>query len=148
MQSAATAGILRQPLVAASLGRNKALKSGFTVPIVSRYAELVSPNALETAARLGAAGGGYEVVHESPGLELGVYVLIHPQPDTQAPHRYDEVYVVLEGRGEIEIEGEQKAVGPGDQVFVRAEAEHRFCNYERLVLYVIFNGPHTRSKHA
>lgn len=26
--------------------------------------------------RLAASGGGYEVVHASPGLELGVYVLV------------------------------------------------------------------------
>ena len=33
--------------------------------------------------RLRAAGGGYEIVHESPGLELGVYVLVAPEPDRQ-----------------------------------------------------------------
>ena len=26
--------------------------------------------------KLRAAGGGYEVIHDSPGLELGVYVLV------------------------------------------------------------------------
>jgi hypothetical protein len=29
-----------------------------------------------TRRRLEEAGGGYEVVHESPGLEIGVYVLV------------------------------------------------------------------------
>src|SRR5438132_1345575 len=29
-------------------------------------------------ARLAAAGGGYEIVHESAGLEIGVYVLVSP----------------------------------------------------------------------
>src|SRR5262245_29185430 len=50
-----------------------------------------------TAARLAGAGGGYEVVHESEGLEIGVYVLVAPEPDTQVPHDFDEVYVVLDG---------------------------------------------------
>ena len=36
--------------------------------------------------RLVAAGGGYEIVHESPGLEIGVYVLVAPEPDRQQPH--------------------------------------------------------------
>ena len=36
--------------------------------------------------RLRAAGGGYEVVHESACLELGVYVLVAPEPDRQQPH--------------------------------------------------------------
>jgi len=57
-----------------------------------------------TAARLAGAGGAYEVVHESPGLEIGVYVLVAPEPDRQSPHAFDEVYVVLEGEGEIEVE--------------------------------------------
>ena len=37
------------------------------------------------------------VVHASPGLEIGVYVLVAPEPDRQQPHELDEVYVVLEG---------------------------------------------------
>ena len=31
--------------------------------------------------RLAAGNGGYEVVHRSEGLELGVYVLVAPEPD-------------------------------------------------------------------
>ena len=49
--------------------------------------------------RLEEGNGGYEVVHTSPGLEVGVYVLVAPEPDRQQPHEDDEVYVVLEGRG-------------------------------------------------
>jgi mannose-6-phosphate isomerase-like protein (cupin superfamily) len=49
--------------------------------------------------RLEAGTGGYEIVHRSPGLEIGVYVLVAPEPDHQSPHEDDEVYVVLEGRG-------------------------------------------------
>jgi mannose-6-phosphate isomerase-like protein (cupin superfamily) len=60
--------------------------------------------------RLVAASGGYEVVHESPGLELGVYVLVAPEPDRQQPHAEDEVYVVLEGNGVLEVEGESDPV--------------------------------------
>ena len=56
--------------------------------------------------RLLAAGGGYEVVHESPGLEVGVYVLVAPEPDHQQPHEDGEVYIVLEGSGRLEVEGE------------------------------------------
>lgn len=98
------------------------------------------------AARLAGAGGGYEVVHESPGLEIGVYVLIAPEPDRQSPHGYDEVYVVLDGEGDIEVDGETRHVTKGEAVFVAAHAEHRFSGYETLSLLVIFNGPHTASK--
>ena len=100
------------------------------------------------ATRLAGAGGGYEVVHESPGLELGVYVLVAPQPDGQTPHLFDEVYVVLDGEGDIEVEGETRHVTKGEAVFVAAHAEHRFSGYESISLLVIFNGPHTASKTA
>lgn len=95
------------------------------------------------AASLRERGGGYEVVHSSTGLEIGVYVLEAPKPDTQSPHAEDEVYVVLEGAGEIEVEGERRSLREGDAVFVAAGAEHRFHGYELLSLLVIFNGPHS-----
>jgi mannose-6-phosphate isomerase-like protein (cupin superfamily) len=88
--------------------------------------------------RLAAAGGGYEIVHESQGLELGVYVLVAPEPDRQQPHDDDEVYVVLEGRGTLDIEGEQLDLHEGQAAFVRAGAEHRFVGYEQLTVLVIF----------
>jgi mannose-6-phosphate isomerase-like protein (cupin superfamily) len=93
--------------------------------------------------RLRDAGGGYEVVHTSTGLELGVYVLVAPEPDRQQPHAFDEVYVVLEGSGALEVEGEVTPLAEGQAVFVPAGADHRFVAYEQLAVLVIFNGPHS-----
>ena len=98
------------------------------------------------AERLAGQGGGYEVVHESPGLEIGVYVLMAPEPDRQSPHAFDEVYVVLDGEGDIEVEGELRRIAEGEAVFVAARADHRFSAYENLSLLVVFNGPHSASK--
>lgn len=88
--------------------------------------------------RLAEAGGGYEVVHESAGLELGVYVLVAPEPDRQQPHEDDELYVVLEGTGVLQVEGEDVPVREGTAVFVEAGADHRFTAYEHLSVLVIF----------
>jgi mannose-6-phosphate isomerase-like protein (cupin superfamily) len=82
--------------------------------------------------------GGYEVVHASPGLEIGVYVLVAPEPDRQQPHADDEVYVVLEGRGVLDVEGTKVDLREGHALFVPAGAEHRFSAYERLCVLVIF----------
>ena len=82
--------------------------------------------------------GGYEIVFDSAGLELGVYELIEPEPDRQGPHEDDEIYVVLEGSGVLEVEGREIPVDEGDAVFVAAGAAHRFRGYERLSLLVIF----------
>jgi mannose-6-phosphate isomerase-like protein (cupin superfamily) len=98
-------------------------------------------HAFEVAAvkqRLGEAGGGYEAVHESAGLELGVYVLVAPEADHQQPHADDEIYVVLEGTGVLEVEGEPVPVREGSAVFVEAGADHRFTAYEHLSVLVIF----------
>jgi mannose-6-phosphate isomerase-like protein (cupin superfamily) len=92
----------------------------------------------EAKRRLEAANGGYEVVHESPGLEVGVYVLVAPEPDRQQPHEDDEVYVVLGGKGTLEVEGEAVELREGHAVFVPAHAEHRFTGYEQLSVLVIF----------
>jgi len=78
------------------------------------------------------------VVHESAGLELGVYVLVAPEPDRQQPHADDEVYVVLEGSGVLEVEGKQVPVREGSAVFVEAGADHRFTAYEHLAVLVVF----------
>jgi mannose-6-phosphate isomerase-like protein (cupin superfamily) len=88
--------------------------------------------------RLRDAGGGYEIVHESAGLELGVYVLVAPEPDSQQPHEDDEVYVVLEGTGVLDVEGDSVPVKEGSAVFVEAGADHRFSAYEQLSVLVIF----------
>jgi len=95
----------------------------------------------EAQQRLEAANGGYEIVHRSPRLEMGVYVLVAPEPDTQQPHADDEVYVVLGGRGTLEVEGKSFDVSEGDALFVEAGAEHRFTGYESLAVLVIFTRP-------
>jgi mannose-6-phosphate isomerase-like protein (cupin superfamily) len=82
--------------------------------------------------------GGYEVVHSSPGLEIGVYVLAAPEPDRQQPHEDDEIYIVLEGTGVLDVEGEKVELREGHALFVPAGAEHWFSAYERLSLLVIF----------
>jgi len=88
--------------------------------------------------RLQAAGGGYEIVHQSPGLEIGVYVLVAPEPDRQQPHEDDEVYVVLEGNGSLEVEDASHALMEGQAIFVPAGADHRFTAYEQLAVLVVF----------
>jgi mannose-6-phosphate isomerase-like protein (cupin superfamily) len=94
-----------------------------------------------TKERLQAAGGGYEIVHSSPGLEVGVYVLVAPEADRQQPHDDDEVYVVLEGSGVLDVAGERVELDEGHSAFVPAHVEHRFVGYEQLSVLVVFARP-------
>jgi len=93
---------------------------------------------IEAAKARLAEAGGYEVIHESVGLEIGVYVLVAPEPDHQQPHDDDEVYVVLEGQGTLDVEGKQVELREGHAVFVPAGAKHQFTGYEQLSVLVIF----------
>ena len=105
-----------------------------------RYARAVAAFDIDGAKRrLAAAGGGYEIVHTSPGLELGVYVLVAPEPDRQQPHDDDEVYVVLDGRGTLDVEGVVTELEEGEGIFVPAGADHGFTGYEQLAVLVIFD---------
>jgi mannose-6-phosphate isomerase-like protein (cupin superfamily) len=88
--------------------------------------------------RLGEKGG-YEVVHESDGIEIGVYVLVAPEPDRQQPHADDEVYVVLDGHGTLDVAGTPVELHPGNAVFVPAGADHQFTGYEELSVLVVFD---------
>ena len=90
--------------------------------------------------RLVQGQGGYEIVHQSGGLELGVYVLVAPEPDRQQPHDRDEVYVVLSGRGTLQIADDSVSLEEGDAAFVPAGVEHRFTGYEGLSVLVVFAG--------
>ncbi len=81
-------------------------------------------------------------MHTSPGLEIGVYVLVAPEPDRQQPHDEDEVYVVLDGAA-CSRSRHRDALTEGMALFVPAGAEHRFTAYEQLALLVVFNGPHS-----
>lgn len=89
------------------------------------------------AERLGP--GGYEVVYETDRLQVGVYLLETPEPDRQQPHEWDELYFVLEGSGTLDVEGEKHPLGEGAAAFVAARAAHRFEDYERIVLLVVFD---------
>jgi mannose-6-phosphate isomerase-like protein (cupin superfamily) len=97
----------------------------------------------QIAGRLKEANGGYEVFHSSPGLDLGVYVLVAPEPDRQQPHEWDEVYLVLEGRATLTVEGEAIGLEEGGAAYVKAGAEHRFTDYESVSLLVVFDKTQT-----
>ena len=82
--------------------------------------------------------GGLEILHESTLLQIGVYALVAPEPDHERVSAADELYVVLEGRGWLDVEGEQLELQEGNAVFVPAGAGHRFTAYEHLSVLAIF----------
>ena len=78
----------------------------------------------------------------TPRAQVDLYCLEPGQSQKVHAHDgQDKVYVVLEGRGTLEVEGESFEVTEGRALFVPAHAEHGFTGYESLSLLVIFTRP-------
>jgi mannose-6-phosphate isomerase-like protein (cupin superfamily) len=74
-------------------------------------------------------------------LSMGIYELAAGTKDPQQPHREDEVYYVISGRGMIHIDGEDRPVAAGTVVFVRAGLEHRFHSIKEDLTLLVFFAP-------
>ena len=73
-------------------------------------------------------------------MSTGLYAL--REHDPQEPHTQDEIYIVASGSGEFLNDGERKPFRPGDIIFVKAGAEHRFENFtDDFQTWVVFWGP-------
>ncbi|MEP6994613.1 MAG: cupin domain-containing protein [Acidobacteriota bacterium] len=88
----------------------------------------------------GPAGERFFAVFKHGSLEVEIYA--PRNRDDQNPHTRDEVYIVVEGRGEFKNGPYLERFGPGDFLFVPAHVEHRFESFtDNLVVWVIFYGP-------
>ncbi|MDQ4068919.1 MAG: cupin domain-containing protein [Actinomycetota bacterium] len=84
----------------------------------------------------------YDEVLRVEALSAGLYRLGVGASDQQAPHQEDEVYVVLAGRGSIDLEGDRARVSPGTVVYVPKGMQHRFVDItEDLDVLVVFAPP-------
>lgn len=94
-------------------------------------------------ASAGIPGTGGE--RHSVCLQRGSWILELYEPeseDRQRPHKQDECYVVLEGRGVFAMGEKRIPFAPGDLIFVPAGLPHRFEEFgERVRAWVIFAGP-------
>jgi mannose-6-phosphate isomerase-like protein (cupin superfamily) len=91
-----------------------------------------------------AAGDQWREFLRAGMFSAGVYRLSAGEIDRQTPHAEDEIYYVLAGRAELEVEGQRQALGPGAIAYVAKLAEHRFVDIvEDLELLVIFAPPET-----
>ncbi|MBF0277598.1 MAG: cupin domain-containing protein [SAR324 cluster bacterium] len=70
-------------------------------------------------------------------------VLFTPRKkDYQISHDQDELYIVLQGKGEFVVEEDRFSFEAGEALFVAANQRHRFENFSNdLVTWAIFWGP-------
>ena len=94
----------------------------------------------DLVAQLEESGRPYLPFLTVPTLRTGLYALPAGGVDRQQPHGKDEVYYVIKGRSEMTIDDDEYTVGPGDVIFVAAQAKHRFHDIgEDLHLLVFFS---------
>jgi mannose-6-phosphate isomerase-like protein (cupin superfamily) len=73
---------------------------------------------------------------------LLVEIVAPPSRVPLPPHTRDEIYVVVQGSGDLLNDKTRLCIGPGDFLFVPANVEHHFENFtEDLVIWAIFYGP-------
>jgi mannose-6-phosphate isomerase-like protein (cupin superfamily) len=74
-----------------------------------------------------------------PSMSAGLYVLPAGGVDTQEPHKADELYYIVSGRGSLEVGSESRTVEAGTVLYVEAGVEHRFHTIEEdLTLLVVY----------
>ena len=88
---------------------------------------------------------GYVDFLASEKLSVGLSVWPAGSIDRQQPHREDEVYYIIGGRGLIEVAGEDRPVKPGSLVFVAAGVRHHFHQIEEDLRVLVFWAPPHRS---
>lgn len=90
-------------------------------------------------ARQAAEASPYLEFLRVPSLSCGLYTLEAGAKDLQAPHDEDEVYTVVSGRARLRVGDQEREVGPGSILFVRATEEHSFVEIlEDMTLLVFF----------
>lgn len=79
-----------------------------------------------------------EVIREGR-LSAGIYA--PHDSDDQDTHEEDEFYVILNGSGFVNIEGDRQPFGPGDLVFVASGVSHQFEDFTPdFAVWAIFCG--------
>jgi mannose-6-phosphate isomerase-like protein (cupin superfamily) len=84
------------------------------------------------------SGRPYREFLRVPALSCGIYTLPKGARDLQSPHDEDEVYLVVRGKGRVRVGGEERQIGPGSLLYVRATSEHSFFEIEDEVTLLVF----------
>jgi mannose-6-phosphate isomerase-like protein (cupin superfamily) len=104
-------------------------------------------NVIQRAAVRPFAGEDGSIIRElasprnSPLAQHSLAEIRHPRGTTSREHLHtqaEEVYYVVEGRGQVRIDGETQAIGPGDVVIMVAGQRHKLWQRgeQELVLLV------------
>ena len=81
----------------------------------------------------------YDYLLDNDAFEVGLYKLAAGGLDKQNPHKFPEVYFVIEGAANFETEGHETAsISRGDLIYVDAHKTHRFCDISADLTLLVF----------
>jgi mannose-6-phosphate isomerase-like protein (cupin superfamily) len=95
----------------------------------------------ELEAQRESLGNRYLEFLRVPPLSMGIYVLAAGTTDPQQPHYSDEVYYIVRGRARFTGGEQDRAVGPGDLIYVEAQLPHRFHTIDEDLTALVFFAP-------
>lgn len=87
------------------------------------------------------AGEAWQEFLRVDALSMGLYLLAAGSEDTQQPHSEDEVYYIVQGRGQIRVGSEDRPVQAGSIVYVAKTVEHRFHTITADLQILVFFAP-------
>lgn len=87
------------------------------------------------------SGNAYLEFLRVHSMSAGVYVLAAGAVDRQSPHRQDELYYVLRGKGRMSAGDEDRAIEAGAIIFIAADVPHRFHDIEEEIELLVFFAP-------
>jgi mannose-6-phosphate isomerase-like protein (cupin superfamily) len=87
------------------------------------------------------SGKRYSEFLRVAAMSAGIYVLPAGGVDSQSPHKEDEMYYVVRGRGRMRAGSEDQPVSEGSIIFVAAGVEHRFYEITEELTVVVFFAP-------
>ena len=76
----------------------------------------------------------------TPSLSCSVYHIPAGSKEMESAHEEDELYLVLDGRGRLRVEGEDQAVEKGTLMYVQAACDHTFFDVEEDLTVIAFFG--------
>ena len=86
----------------------------------------------------------YREFLRSSSLSCAIYHLPVGSRDMQSPHDEDELYLVLDGRARLRIDGDEHPVTKDTLLYVRASCDHAFFDIEEDLTVLAFFGTAVR----
>lgn len=81
----------------------------------------------------------FKEILRSPSLSCAIYHLPAGSTDMQSSHDEDELYLVLDGRGRLKVDGQEHPVMKDTLMYVRASCDHAFFDIEEdLTVMALF----------